>query len=54
MSPVNKLLERVGMDLMGMVAGAQGNRYILTVTDHHGRFVRFYPLKTKDKDDIAE
>ncbi len=45
--PVNKPLERIGIDLTDMVAGVQGYRYALTVVDHYSRFVRFFPLKTK-------
>ncbi len=40
-------LERIGIDLVDMVAGVQGYRYALTVEDHYSRYVRFFPLKTK-------
>lgn len=49
MTPVSKPLERASMDLMDMEANAQGNRYILNITDHYGRFIKFHPLKNKYK-----
>jgi len=52
--PVNKPLERIGIDLTDMVAGAQGFRYILTVVDHYSRYVKFYPLKTKHTQMVVE
>ncbi len=43
---VNKHLERVGIYLTDMAAGAQEFRNVLTVVDHYSRFMKFYPLKT--------
>ncbi len=37
-----------------MTAGVQGYRYVLTVVDYYGRFVRFFPLKTKHTQHIIE
>ncbi len=46
--PVEKPLERVSLDLTDMVAGNQGYRYVLTITDRYSRYVKFFPLKTKN------
>ncbi len=45
--PVCRPLERIGIDLIDMVAGVQGYRYSLTIVDHYSRFLRFFPLKTR-------
>ncbi len=37
-----------------MTAGVQGYRYVLTVVDPYSRFVRFFPLKTKDTQHIIQ
>ncbi len=47
MPPVEKPLERVGIDLTDMVAGDQNYRYVLSVIDHYSRYVKFFPLKHK-------
>ncbi len=52
--PVNKLLERVSIDLTYMVAGAQGYRYVLTVLNHYSRYTKLYPLKTKSTEEVRE
>ncbi len=45
---VGKPLERIGTDLTDMVAGAHGYRYSLTIVDHYSRYVKFFPVKTKN------
>ncbi len=52
--PVGKPLERVSLDLTDMVAGAQEYRYVLTITDHYSRYVKFYPLRTKNTEGVSE
>ena len=52
--PVGQPLDRVGIDLTDMIAGAQGYRYVMTVVDHYSRFVKFYPLKTKHTQTVIE
>ena len=51
--PAQKPLERVGIDLTDMVAGQQGNRYVLTILDHYSRFVKFIPLKNKTSQNVV-
>ncbi len=50
---VDKPLERIGMDLTDMVAGAHGYRYSLTIVDH-SRYIKFFPLKTKHSTHIID
>ena len=45
--PVTRPLERIAIDLTDMTSGRDGYRYILTVIDHFSRFVKFFPLRTK-------
>ncbi len=52
--PVDKPLDRVSIDLTDMVAGAQGNRYVLTVLDHYSKYTKLYPLKTKNTEEVRE
>ncbi len=52
--PVHSPMERLGIDLVDMVASAQGYRYVLTVVDHYKRYVRFSPFKTKHTTHIIE
>ena len=37
-----------------MVVGQHGFRCVLTVTDQYSRYVKFYPLKTKGTEEVAE
>ena len=53
-APVNKPLEKVDIDLTDMVAATQGLRYVLTIVDHYSRFVKFFPLKTKQTHTVVE
>ena len=52
--PVDRPLDRVGIDLTDMVVGSQGHRYVLTVIDHYSRYTRFYPLKSKRADEVVQ
>jgi len=52
--PVNKPLERIGIDLTDMVSGNNGYRYVLTIVDHYSRFVKFIPLPTKNTHTVVE
>ncbi len=52
--PVERPLERVSLDITDMVAGAQGYRYVLTITDHYSRFVKFMALKNKTTEAVCE
>ncbi len=51
---VGKPLERIGIDLTDMIAGSQGYRYVLSVVDHFSRYVKFYPLKSKNTQGVIE
>ncbi len=51
---VERPLERVSLDLTDMVAGNQGYRYVLSITDHYSRYVKFSPLKTKNTEKVCE
>ena len=51
---VSHPLERVSVDLTDMVAGMNGYRYILTVTDHFSRYVKFYRLRTKTSNEVSK
>ncbi len=52
--PVDKPLERIGIDLTDMVAGSHGYRYVLTVLDHYSRYTKLYPLKSKSTEEVRE
>ncbi len=54
MPPVEKPLERVGIDLTDMVAGDQNYRYVLSVIDHYSRYIKFFPLKHKHTHTVVE
>ncbi len=45
---VGKPLERVGINMTDMITGSQGYRYGLSVVDHFIRYVKFYPIKSKN------
>ncbi len=51
---VSKPMERTGIDLTDIVAVAHGFHYVMTVVDHYSRFVKFYPLKTKQTQVVVE
>ena len=52
--PVHAPLERVSVDLLDCVNGCHGYRYILSVLDHYSIFVRLYPLRSKNTDEVCE
>ena len=52
--PVDRPLERVGLDLIDMVASSQGHRYVLTVIDHYSRYLKLYTLKHKHTHGVVE
>ncbi len=54
MPAVDKPLERVNMDIVDMVGGTQGIRYVLTVLDHYSRYTKLFPLKTKATEGVYE
>ncbi len=54
MPAVDKPLERVSMDIVDMVGGTQGFRYVLTVLDHYSRYTKLFPLKTKATEGVCE
>ena len=47
MPRVERPLDRVSLDLIDLVGGANSFRYALTIVDHYSRFVRAYPLQDK-------
>ena len=51
---VGQPLERVGIDLTDMISGSQGYRYVFTIVDHFSRFVKFFPLKSKNTHGVIE
>lgn len=51
--PVSKPLDRVSVDVMDLVAGCQGYRYVLTLLDHYSRYVVFRALKTKTTEEVS-
>ncbi len=51
---VGKALEKIGIDLTDMVAGTLGYQYSLTIVDHYSRYVKFFPLKTKNTTHIID
>ncbi len=51
---VGRPLERIGIDLTDMIAGSKGYRYVLSVVDHFSRYVKFYPLKSKNTQGVIE
>ncbi len=42
------------MGLTDTVAGVHGYRYSLTIVDHYSRYVKFFPLKTKNTTHIID
>ncbi len=52
--PVEKPLERVTLVLTDMTPGAQGYRFVLTITDHYSRFVKYFPLRNKNTEPVCE
>ena len=54
MPPVSRPLERLGLDLTDLIAGDQSARYVLTVIDHYSRYVRFYPLRNKQTENVTK
>ena len=52
--PVDRPLDRVGLDLTDMTAGSQGYRYVMTAVDSYSRYTRFYPLTTKRAEEVVK
>ena len=52
--PVTRPLDRISLDLTDMLSGANGYRYVLTILDHYSRYVKFFPLRTKQSEEVAK
>ena len=50
---VNRPLQRIAIDLTDMVSGQDGYRYILTIIDHFSRYLKVFPLKSKQASGIV-
>ena len=53
--PLAKLpLEHVSADLIDLRGSATGHRYVLSLIDHHSRYLQLVPLRNKEADTVAK
>ncbi len=49
----NKPLDRVGIDITDMGTAMSVYRYVLTITDHFSRYVKFYKLRSRQTEEVC-
>ncbi len=50
---VDQPMERVSIDVTEMGSGVEGQKYVLTVTDHFSRFVIIYPMSARTAESVV-